>query len=117
MTERFNQTLSHSLIKIIDETQEDWDEKLDAVLFAYRVSKQRTTGYSPFFMLYHREPRLPIDIEVMPDSAADDGHGAIEEYISAMVEVRESLKPNAMENIKSQAYQKKYYDKRHEPQV
>ena len=104
-------------MKFVNESQDDWDLKLDPILFGYRVAKHRSTGYSPFFMLYHREARLPIDIELMPDSSKD-GDGDIDAYIQAMQEVRDDLKPKVMKHIKSaQEYQKQYYDKRHAPQV
>lgn len=67
LTERFNQTLSRSLVKFINENQDDWDDKLDPILFGYRAAKHHTTGYSPFFMMYHREARLPIDAELMSE--------------------------------------------------
>ena len=104
-------------MKFVNESQDDWDLKLDPILFGYRVAKHRTTGYSPFFMLYHREAHLPIDIELMPDSSKD-GDGGTDDYIQAMLQVRDDFKPGAMRNIKSaQEYQKQYYDRRHAPQV
>jgi len=33
------------------------------VLFAYRTAVHSSTKYSPFFMLYQREPVLPIDVD------------------------------------------------------
>ena len=104
-------------MKFVNESQDDWYLMLDPILFGYRVAKHRTTGYSPFFMLYHREARLPIDIELMPDSS-ENGDGGCDDYIHTMLKVHDDLKPEAMRNIKSaQAYQKQYYDKRHTPQV
>ena len=35
LTEWFNQTLQASLIKVVNSSQDDWDENLSAVLFAY----------------------------------------------------------------------------------
>jgi len=117
LTERLNQTLSRSLIKIINEDQDDWDKKLDSILFAYRAAKHRTTGYSPFFMLYHREPRLPIDTELMPDKKSGDDPD-ICDYATTMLSVCNSLKSEAMKNItNAQQYQKRYYDKKHGYQV
>ena len=31
LVERFNQTLQRSLVKVVNENQTDWDEKLDGV--------------------------------------------------------------------------------------
>ena len=68
-------------------------------------------------MLYHREALLPIDVELMPDRSSDDVE-PIDDYIQAMLQVRDDLKPEAMRSIKrAQDYQKGYYDKRRTPQV
>ena len=44
-----NQTLKGALQKLVNENQEDWDQLLDNVLFAYRTSRQASTKYTPFF--------------------------------------------------------------------
>ena len=62
LDERFNQTLQRALLKMIDENQSDWDKYLDSVLFAYCTSKQASTKFSPFFLLYGREPVLPVKL-------------------------------------------------------
>ena len=59
LVERFNRTLCESLAKLGE--IKDWDKNIAPVLFAYRTSKHATTGISPFFLMYGREPRLPID--------------------------------------------------------
>lgn len=62
LIERFNQTLQRSLLKMVKEKENEWENYLDSVLFAYRTSKQASTKFSPFFLLYGREPRLPMDL-------------------------------------------------------
>ena len=54
LVERFNQTLQRSLVKVVNENQTDWDEKLDGILFAYRTATQTSTKYSPFELMYCR---------------------------------------------------------------
>ncbi len=61
LVERFNQTVQRSLLKMVQESEKKWENYLESVLFAYRTSKQASTKYSPFFLLYGREPRLPVD--------------------------------------------------------
>lgn len=39
LDERFNQTLTQALIKIINDEQNNWDLFIDLILFAYRTSK------------------------------------------------------------------------------
>lgn len=54
LIERFNQTLQTSLLKYVNGSQDDWDEHLPAVLFAYRVSQQKATKFAPFELMYCR---------------------------------------------------------------
>ena len=51
-----------SLSLLVNKHKSDWREYLDAVLFAYRVSANEATGYSPFYLTYGREPVLPGDV-------------------------------------------------------
>ena len=66
LVERFNGTLAETLSMFVSSNQKDWDEHLPQVLFAYRVSPNATTGESPFYLLYGREPRLPMDVSLLP---------------------------------------------------
>ena len=60
--ERYHRTLNSRLRSLIHELNDDWDTLLPAVLFAMRTTENRTTGYSPFFLTYGREARMPIDL-------------------------------------------------------
>ena len=48
LTERFNQTLQASLIKVVNNSQGRLGWHLSAVLFAYRTSIQKDTKLTPF---------------------------------------------------------------------
>jgi hypothetical protein len=61
LTERFNHTLVTMLRQYIDEHQTDWDTYLPYVMFAYCTAQQETVKHSPFYLLYGREPQMPID--------------------------------------------------------
>ena len=60
LTERFNQTLSSSLAKKTDEDHTDWDLKIDTILMGYRASRQGSTKFCPYYMLFQKNMRLPI---------------------------------------------------------
>ena len=44
--------------------EDDWDEYLAGAVFALNNIKSTTTGYSPFFMMHGRHPRLPLQAEM-----------------------------------------------------
>lgn len=48
LDERLNQTLKGSLQKLVNDMQDDWDNFVDNVLFAYRTSRQDSTKFTPF---------------------------------------------------------------------
>ena len=61
LVEQFNPTLLAMLSKTVESGGRDWDERLPFIFFAYRASPQQSTGESPFFLLYGRDPQLPTD--------------------------------------------------------
>jgi hypothetical protein len=61
LTERFNNTLCTMLTPYTNKNQDDWDEYLPYVLFAYRTSPHHSTKQSPFYLLYGRNVRFPFD--------------------------------------------------------
>ena len=47
----------------ISNDDKSWDLQLPTIMLAYRTSVQETTGVSPYFLMFGRDPLLPIDIE------------------------------------------------------
>ena len=93
ITERFNRTLLDSLRVYLEPVQEqkDWDEYLHVATFAYNVSVNGATQYSPYYLLYGREPTLPADLLYPIQSATDannDEYRSPEDYVN---EVRFNL--------------------------
>ena len=72
LDERFNQTLINTLKKVIDASKEDWDEHLPAALYAYRISKQASSKFTPFFLMYNRNPRKAVSFEKQPSDDVED---------------------------------------------
>ena len=62
LVERFNQTLKQMLRQLITGEGRDWNKLLPYILFAYREVPQASTGFSPFELLYGRDPRGPLDV-------------------------------------------------------
>ena len=58
--EAFNKTLTRGLTKIFNADKDDWDEKLPAVLWAYRTTYKRSTDQTPFRLVYGQEVVVPL---------------------------------------------------------
>ncbi|KAK3885216.1 hypothetical protein Pcinc_010560 [Petrolisthes cinctipes] len=62
MAEKFNWTLGQELAKYCVEGQSEWDEKLPALLMAYRSAAHESTGYTPAKLMLGHELCLPVDV-------------------------------------------------------
>ena len=58
--ERLNRTIGHMLKKTQGEDDLDWDLNIPFVRFNYLNQEHSSTGYSPFFLTYGRNPRTPV---------------------------------------------------------
>lgn len=60
--ERFNQTLLTLLNTLDQEGQERWADRLPALLQAYNNTPHSSTGLAPFYVVFGRHARLPVDM-------------------------------------------------------
>ncbi len=61
--ERLNQTLKHSLAKILSKDQQtSWDLYLSFAVFSYNLLIHSSNGFTPFFLTFGSEARLHPDI-------------------------------------------------------
>ena len=119
--ERFNRTTQEAFLKTqefhgtVVEKDVKWLKKLPAILFAYRCRKQASTGFSPFRLMYCREPVLPMEFR-------DDLHPLkmpvddlpIDQWVETMDNVHEKSLVVAGANIrKAQVRQARNYNKKH----
>ena len=61
MVERFNQTLLNMLGTLEDHQKEDWKSYVAPLVHSYNATRHDSTGYSPFFLMFGRHPRLAVD--------------------------------------------------------
>ena len=104
------------LVKL-SKDQLSWDKHLDACTFAYNTSRQDSTKFTPFELMFGRKAVLPVELQISqvdPESALNDFQAAAElqsnsTALEALIEARSLIIENAKENIT--AAQKKHYDR------
>ena len=46
-----------------NDAKKRWQDWVPTLTHAYNCTTSKTTGFSPYYLIYGRQPRLPIDIE------------------------------------------------------
>ena len=105
---------------------DDWDELLQSVVFSINTNKSATTGFSPFYLMYGRQARLPFEVETLDKNVTplteqiEDfkeqcqpyGENVVD-HAADMIKIQQEIFPQVMSNIeKAQEKQKRQYLKR-----
>ena len=62
IAERFNSTLLNMLGTLEPSQKVDWKSHLGSLVHAYNCTKHDTTGFSPYYLMFGRHPRIPVDL-------------------------------------------------------
>ena len=104
LIERYFRTSKELLACSIAENGLEWDDSLPSIELSLRATKQETTKYSPFQILYGRNMRLPNDM-----SQWDRSRQSMNDLDKARNNFRSQTKHNILEmNKRQEKYQRKY---------
>ncbi|XP_053274167.1 uncharacterized protein LOC128436464 [Pleuronectes platessa] len=110
--ERFNRTLLSMLGTLGCEKKKQWSKHVGYLVHAYNSTKCDATGYSPYFLMFGREARLPIDLcfGTSPDGEADGCHSR---YVAKLKDdLHRAYKLASDTAYKTHQRNKRSYDKR-----
>lgn len=78
--ERFNRTLLQMLGTLSQPEKLHWKDFVKPLVHAYNCTKNETTGFSPYELMFGRQPRLPIDLAFgLPTNTTQPSHS---QYVS-----------------------------------
>ena len=108
--ERFNRTLVQMLRTLSDDHKHSWQKHAQKLTHAYNCTVNDATGYSPFYLLYGRNPRLPIDLIFEPIN--DKEKKTYTKYVADWKEsMREAYRKAAAAAEKSVSKGRKFADR------
>lgn len=110
--ERFNRTLLNMLGTLETKQKSCWKEFVKPLVHAYNCTRNDTTGFSPYELMFGRQPRLPVDLAFgLPlKDKADVTHSQYVKTLKSNLE--ESFKIAAKNSKRMADKNKTRYDKR-----
>ena len=95
--ERFNSVILNSLRAYCSQKQTHWPDYLPSIMMAYRISPAtQSTLMSPYYILFGKECRLPLDVALTSDQANGTD---ISSYVEKLIPRVEFGRKLARDNI------------------
>ena len=110
--QRVNQTLQRMIGKLDPEKRQKWPAHIRSIIIAYNSTRSLVTGYSLYYLMFGRRPRLPIDL-LFPTCRTQILACTIDEYVASLYDrLRRSLVIAQDCAIKEAQRQKWLYDRK-----
>ncbi|XP_023190648.1 uncharacterized protein LOC111608786 [Xiphophorus maculatus] len=115
--ERFNRTLLSMLGTLNPSQKQKWSQHISLLVHAYNCTRNDATSYSPYYLMFGREARLPVDLcfGTSPDGT---DHQSYLQYVEKLrAELQKAYKLAQEVADKNHQRNKRYYDTRVRNQV
>ncbi|XP_076902253.1 uncharacterized protein LOC143556935 [Bidens hawaiensis] len=88
----FNPSLGNLLRCLVSDHVKSWDQKLCQADFAHNHAVNRSTGFSPFEVVYSAKPRGPLDLMSLPVSGSVPKK--VQDFVMGLHEVHAAVQEN-----------------------
>ena len=95
----------------LDANHDQWDEHLPLLMLGYRSLEHSALGYSPYFLMFGKEPRLPVEAELQVPVVSKSQ--TVTEYADKLRESLRIAHKHALQvSDASHGKNKRFYEKR-----
>ena len=110
--ERMNQTIIRMIGKLAEDKKAHWSEHLPELLSAYNGTRSAVTGYSPYYLLFGRKNRMPVDC-LFPTLCESPHRTKMEVSVATMQKrLKEAFEVARRLTYEEATKQRRYYDRR-----
>ena len=110
--ERMNQTIIRMIGKLAEDKKARWSEPLPELLSAYNGTRSAVTGYSPYYLLFGRKNRMPVDC-LFPTLYESPHRTKMEVSVATMQKrLKEAFEVARRLTYEEATKQRRYYDRR-----
>lgn len=99
--ERFNRTLGSMLRSLPPRQKHNWPQMLQTMTFVYNCTAHETTGFAPFYLMFGRVPRLPVDL-MFGSVLLDDTVGGYDTFVDSLLKDLKTAMSIAQKHIESE---------------
>ena len=84
---------------LLDGGGQQWDELLPYIAMGYRMSKQKSIGYSPYFLMFGRDSILQSTNQPMTELVAGPSDEELRVFLNQRGQTFKRVMPLAMRNL------------------
>ena len=104
---RVHQTIRRMIAKMDPEKRAKWPSHLGPILIAYNATRSLITGYSPYFLMFGRWPRLSVNL-LFPTVRRDENSRTTDEYVKSLYDKLKSALASARDTTLLEAQRQKW---------
>lgn len=112
VTERFNRTLGRMIRTLPPQPKAKWPQMLQQLTFCYNCTEHETTGFAPFYLVFGRIPRLPVDV-MFQHAVTNDAVVSHSDFVSHLKkDLHEAAQIVQRNSLKEQTRHTKLYNRK-----
>ena len=114
LVERSHQMIMCMIGKLGEDKKADWPSHLAEIVHAYNATQSTVTGYSPNYLMFGQQPRLPVDF-VFPTVGSNEAPMReastrnVDVYVASVRDWLRSTLQEAQAQLTAEACQQKWY--------